>query len=38
MFHEYMDSTHIKQNKLKSYELVYKTCDDGTSGVTLIIN
>lgn len=38
MFHEYMDSTHIKQNKLKSYELVYKNCDDGTCGVTLVIN
>jgi len=38
MFHEYMESYFILQGKLKSYELVYKNCDDGTCGVTIVLN
>jgi hypothetical protein len=38
MFHEYMETSFINQDKLKSYELVYKNCDDGTCGVTIVLN
>jgi|TARA_R110002126_G_scaffold267236_1_gene410655 hypothetical protein len=38
MFYEYMNSTYIKQNKLKSYKLVYKNCDDGNCAIKLALN
>jgi len=38
MFKMYMDTIYINTNKIKSYKIIFKTCEDGRFGNTTILS